>query len=285
MGVIYKLTFPSGKCYVGQTAGSAVKRWTRHRWEAEKNGSQAIVHHAIRKYGWKTVKPQVIATVADNELDEEEKRQIEIHNCITPNGYNGRVGGLLGSLCAEEVRKKMRDSYTDDRRTKLRKDRQEYIAQHRKAISDASAKAWSSRTEAERQIHRDRTSQGRRAKDRARTTEELAASKEKYANAARVRMANRTPDQIEKTNKNAWSDDAKAKRLKAMLKRREEKLSKMSPNQREKQQALWDRKERERTKRTGSTLRAQTGSSASSCLTTSTCTWPDSDEDATIISS
>ena len=78
-----------------------------------------------------------------------------------------------------------------------------------------------------------------------------------------------TADQVNTMLKESWSESARLKRYQTMLKNREEKLAKMPIEQREKQQKLWERKERERYKRTNRSM--LTGSSASSLRTTSTC--------------
>ena len=48
MHLIYKINFPNGKVYVGQT-NNLKKRMTDHLKEA-RNGSQIKVYRAIRKY-------------------------------------------------------------------------------------------------------------------------------------------------------------------------------------------------------------------------------------------
>ena len=272
MGVVYKLSFPSGKVYVGQTIGSARKRWTRHRWQAEQTARPEyhhIVHKAIRKYGWDSVEKTVLASVPNDKLDDEEKRQITLHNCITPNGYNSREGGTFGSDCPETIRQKMRDAYTDERRSKLSSDRLAYIAEHRSDISEASLKMWSGRTNEERVQHGKSTSLGIQIADARRTDEEKAAKNSRITERNQQARDGMTVDQVNTMLKESWSESSRLKRYQTVLKNREEKLAKMPIEQREKQRKLWERKERERYRRTNRPM--LTGSSASSLRTTSTC--------------
>lgn len=52
MALVYIVTSPSGKQYVGKTVGSLNKRKKCHQWYAE-NGSSFPLHKAIRKYNEK----------------------------------------------------------------------------------------------------------------------------------------------------------------------------------------------------------------------------------------
>lgn len=70
MGVIYKITSPSGREYVGKTYDLR-KRINMHK-SASKKDSKIILYCSIRKYGWDAHKLEVIEEVADELMDERE---------------------------------------------------------------------------------------------------------------------------------------------------------------------------------------------------------------------
>ena len=79
MGVIYRLLFPSGKSYVGQTIKKPGARWRAHKTNSRcrsYHGSCTAVNAAIRKYGWGNVRKSVLARLPDGELDAAEVKYI-----------------------------------------------------------------------------------------------------------------------------------------------------------------------------------------------------------------
>ena len=93
MGLIYMLTSPSGKKYVGQTKQRLARRWYQH-WSEAYKGSQGCraVYSAIRKYGKDSFKVCVLeSNVADEDLDWTEDFYIVQQNTLAPNGYNLRI--------------------------------------------------------------------------------------------------------------------------------------------------------------------------------------------------
>jgi len=67
---IYKLTSPSGKCYIGRT-NHFFKRMTSHLHKSK--GSENLpLYNAVRKYGWETFIKEII-DIADNEQDAKQK--------------------------------------------------------------------------------------------------------------------------------------------------------------------------------------------------------------------
>lgn len=94
-GVIYLITSPKQKHYVGQTVQSLEKRMKQHKHSADtgEDGCPKLCR-AIRKYGWENLTKQIIAVAySKNELDT-----LEIENIIKydsfQNGYNAHPGGL-----------------------------------------------------------------------------------------------------------------------------------------------------------------------------------------------
>lgn len=87
---IYKITnLINNKTYIGSTIKKdPIVRWTQHKSSARNNQGYRL-HKAIRKYGEKNFKFEVISTVIDiNFLDEIEDYFIVYYKCIGRNGYN-----------------------------------------------------------------------------------------------------------------------------------------------------------------------------------------------------
>lgn len=105
MGFIYCLTSPSNKKYIGQTTRSVEQRVEEH----VKSSQCRILANAIKKYGIKQFKIEVLQEADDQQLDVLEKHFISLMNTMYPNGYNIRSGGSNGRHC-EESREKMRQS-------------------------------------------------------------------------------------------------------------------------------------------------------------------------------
>lgn len=112
MGVIYKLTSPSRKSYVGQTIKTAEKRWLEHVEDAFnplKDHCKAL-NEAIRKYGKDAFTIETLYVCDDDLLlDYLEIEFINELNTLTPFGYNIKLGGSSG-LHAEETKQKISNS-------------------------------------------------------------------------------------------------------------------------------------------------------------------------------
>lgn len=93
MGFLYKLTFPSGKSYIGITSKS-IKRRIVHHVSCARRGGRWAVHAAIRKFGESSFEVQVLAEVDDwPQLCRMEVEAIREHQTKTPHGYNLSDGG------------------------------------------------------------------------------------------------------------------------------------------------------------------------------------------------
>lgn len=91
MHFLYKLTFLSGKSYIGQTTRKMITRITQHRQSA-RNGSQLAVHCAWRVYG----EPDVCVLgefESDAALHAAEIEAIATNETMAPKGYNLCRGG------------------------------------------------------------------------------------------------------------------------------------------------------------------------------------------------
>src|SRR5210317_176582 len=89
MGIIYKITSPSNKVYIGQTIHTLEERIKGYK---KKSTNCTLLKRAIDKYGIKMVY-EVVETIPDELLDEREIYWIKYYNSLAPNGYNCSTGG------------------------------------------------------------------------------------------------------------------------------------------------------------------------------------------------
>ena len=95
MGVIYKITSPSGRLYVGKTHDLR-KRINAYKCDVRKNRKDLKLHNSLRKYGWDAHILEVIEEVEDCLLDEREIYWIAELNTYcykNPKGLNMTLGG------------------------------------------------------------------------------------------------------------------------------------------------------------------------------------------------
>lgn len=113
--VVYVVTSPSGKHYVGQTRThilnhakyrpfGAHKRWIQHVSEARSdNRCQSWgLNNAIRKYGPDAFLVETIGTCELDEVDAYERFFIELLDSRA-RGYNIQHGGVSGAKNSEEA--------------------------------------------------------------------------------------------------------------------------------------------------------------------------------------
>ena len=111
-GIIYKITSPSGKVYVGQTIRSFEKRMQEHKQESS---SCTTVSRAIQKYK-EQMKYEIIEdNVPHEQLDEREIFWIKKLNSLAPNGYNCTTGGQFTKEYTQEVKDRIRDIKNDQK--------------------------------------------------------------------------------------------------------------------------------------------------------------------------
>lgn len=93
MGILYKLTFPSGKAYIGVTRRRLSARMQDHRKRAARSreNEKFAIYEAWRKHGEPTV--EILAVVENEDLAAAEIRAIEIFRTLSPQGYNLTLGG------------------------------------------------------------------------------------------------------------------------------------------------------------------------------------------------
>ena len=121
--VIYKLTFPNGKVYIGQTIRSLHVRIYHHCKEV----SNTIKYNAINKY--KSFKAEVLHQADINYLDTLEQIYIAKYKSTDINfGYNLESGGSLNKIISNETKQKLRDinlgrKYSNETKLKMSKQR------------------------------------------------------------------------------------------------------------------------------------------------------------------
>jgi hypothetical protein len=114
-GIIYKITSPSGKVYVGQTIRSFEKRMQEHK---DSKSTCSAVKNAIDKYKDQMKYEIIEANIPQEQLDEREIHWIKELNSLRPNGYNLKTGGRFYEA-TQEMCNNMRDAKY---KSKIRKD-------------------------------------------------------------------------------------------------------------------------------------------------------------------
>jgi group I intron endonuclease len=105
-GIIYKITSPSGKAYVGQTMRSFEKRVAEHKRESS---CCTLIKRAIDKYGDEMNYELIEENVPQEQLDEREIYWISHFNSLAPDGYNCTTGGQFTKGYSQELKDMIRD--------------------------------------------------------------------------------------------------------------------------------------------------------------------------------
>lgn len=95
MGVIYKITSPSGRLYVGKTYDLR-KRINAYKCDVRKGNKNLKLHNSLRKYGWDAHILNVVEEVSDELLNEREMYWIDFYKTYcyeNPKGLNMTKGG------------------------------------------------------------------------------------------------------------------------------------------------------------------------------------------------
>ena len=98
LGIIYKISSPSGKTYVGQTKRSFKKRIQEHKGESS---GCTLIKKAINKYGDEMKYEIIEENVPHEQLDEREIYWIKELNSLAPSGYNLNTGGRFFNITQE----------------------------------------------------------------------------------------------------------------------------------------------------------------------------------------
>lgn len=109
-GIVYKLTAPSGKAYVGISKYGLSRRLL---WHKSNYSCCHAIHAAINKYGLNAIKQEVLHhNVPLEDLPALEVLEIERQGTLQPNGYNLTKGGEVNPMDEEGARKKVSDAKT-----------------------------------------------------------------------------------------------------------------------------------------------------------------------------
>lgn len=105
---VYKHTAPNGKVYVGITSMDPERRW-RNGYGYKR---QPYFMNAIRKYGWRNLKHEILFVGLNKE--EAERKEMELiaqyHSDEKAHGYNVEHGGNLSGKISEETKHKISKS-------------------------------------------------------------------------------------------------------------------------------------------------------------------------------
>lgn len=114
MQLIYRLTSPSGRAYIGQTKDLKT-RMAHYRYMKCKK--QRLLYRSLLKYGFQNHVLEVIhrfpETVSQNIIDNFERYVIQMHKYMTPEGLlnltdGGRgTSGVVGYRHSDETRAKI----------------------------------------------------------------------------------------------------------------------------------------------------------------------------------
>jgi hypothetical protein len=213
MGVLYKLTSPSGKSYIGITSKTLEQRWAKHVEHAFGKRDAGALYGALRKYGVETFKREQLGECDDWErLCQMEKDAIASHGTLSPNGYNLTIGGegIIGPKTEQgraNIARAQRERFK-------RPDQQELLRRNVKKMQAANA----ARRAANPPVPKPRKPRMSKEEHSARTKAAMARPdvKQKTIECARRRAAN--PDWRAKisaaktgTKLSPMSDDCKRK--------------------------------------------------------------------------
>lgn len=97
MGIIYLLTCPHGRSYVGKTKQNIGKRINAHRCYS--SGCRAI-RDAFKLYG-NAIKVTILMRCPEADMDANETLYIEKLDTVYPRGYNLRCGNMAATPASE----------------------------------------------------------------------------------------------------------------------------------------------------------------------------------------
>lgn len=114
--IIYKLTFPNGKVYIGQTSQDFnyyMNRYKSNFLNKNFKGNNRIIYKAIKHFGWNNIKREILFTTSAEFVDELETKIIAEYNATDRRfGYNILEIGKSskGFKHSEETKKKIKNA-------------------------------------------------------------------------------------------------------------------------------------------------------------------------------
>ena len=234
--ILYELTFPNGKKYVGQTVRSMDIRFRQHRSSAE-TGSPLAVHCAWRKHGEPSV--AVLGEYDDADtLHAAEVKAIADRGTLSPHGYNLGFGGETAPSKNPDVAKKISER-TKGRKAPMTGEERSVVTaalwqtdEYRKAQTDAQKARWADADAKAAQSQRLKAAWAKRkaegwqmpeeTKAKMRKREFSAETRAKMSAAAkarkRVSVSDETRAKLSGRTKAAWQDKELSERRVSAIK-------------------------------------------------------------------
>ncbi|QJX71244.1 hypothetical protein F-liban_182 [Faustovirus] len=120
-GLIYKLTAPNGKIYIGQTTKTFGQRMSGHKSSAKtgKGGCRHLIN-AINEHGWDNFQKEVIMQCNSRDLDYYEKKFVALYDALNRDiGYNIVDGGNSNKTYSDEQKQRMSNGIRKNKTYKL----------------------------------------------------------------------------------------------------------------------------------------------------------------------
>jgi len=117
MAIIYKITSPSGRIYIGQTID-----WVRRQSNYKRLNckSQTKLYNSLKKYGWDNHKKEIIKQCSVENLGKEEKYYKTYYNSIQ-EGLNIRYDEERGGKLSKDTCKKISEALKGKPKTESHK--------------------------------------------------------------------------------------------------------------------------------------------------------------------
>lgn len=112
MWLVYLISFPNGKHYVGVTTNFN-NRKNQHKYAAYTKKMNTPLYNAFRKYGWENINFSILENeIFADYIDSKEINYIAKYAAlIDNNGYNLQKGGVANKEVSEYTREKLRSSH------------------------------------------------------------------------------------------------------------------------------------------------------------------------------
>lgn len=103
MAIIYKITNPNGRIYIGQTTNIKT-RWGKY--SKLHCIDQPSLYLSLKKYGWENHTKKIIEECKVEDLDSREIYWGEYYDVLSNKHLNNRLGRGFGSYDSEETKRK-----------------------------------------------------------------------------------------------------------------------------------------------------------------------------------
>lgn len=144
MFLVYKLTSPSQKSYIGWCSVSLAKRISNHVWLAKNTNTKRKICSALRKYPISLWEKQILFETNDKELSLlKEKEFIQQFNAIK-DGYNHSLGGEFGGLGCVSIKSNLGKKFSQETCLLMSKAHKgkHFTEKHKLNMIDSISKLW-----------------------------------------------------------------------------------------------------------------------------------------------